>query len=201
MRASTMQIRGGLCEHCFINGTIQAAEEVDHVIPHRNDAKLFFDPDNLQLLCTVCHAKKTASETRAESTSGWTKNSSTTPNKNLKFLCCPPYFDYRKHAETPDFLDEYVIAHDIYKSQGEQELMVARKLKMQKAMVSERASTYISYNNSLTKRYNELDALGIDKALLVIPELYLVHEEKSKEAERWLTKLQTGNRDIIKRCS
>jgi 5-methylcytosine-specific restriction protein A len=39
------------------------AEEVDHIVPHRGDPALFFDWDNLQAMCKVCHSRKTASET------------------------------------------------------------------------------------------------------------------------------------------
>ena len=37
---------------------------VDHIIPHRGDPVLFYDPDNLQCLCLVCHNRKTAGEER-----------------------------------------------------------------------------------------------------------------------------------------
>jgi 5-methylcytosine-specific restriction protein A len=36
--------------------------EVDHVIPHRGDVKLFWDMSNWQALCKACHSRKTASE-------------------------------------------------------------------------------------------------------------------------------------------
>jgi 5-methylcytosine-specific restriction protein A len=38
------------------------AQEVDHVIPHRGDMKLFWDTSNWQALCKACHSAKTATE-------------------------------------------------------------------------------------------------------------------------------------------
>ena len=38
------------------------AEVVDHIIPHRNDADLFWDEGNWQPLCKKCHDKKTREE-------------------------------------------------------------------------------------------------------------------------------------------
>jgi 5-methylcytosine-specific restriction protein A len=40
------------------------ATEVDHIIPHKGDMKLFWDSDNWQGLCKSCHSKKTAKEQR-----------------------------------------------------------------------------------------------------------------------------------------
>lgn len=54
---------GAVCAKC---GTIclgQAGEPnspiADHIIPHRGDRVLFFDPDNLQCLCLDHHTEKT----------------------------------------------------------------------------------------------------------------------------------------------
>jgi 5-methylcytosine-specific restriction protein A len=44
-----------LCAYCQAQGLIVAASVADHVIPHRNDPKLFFDASNLQSLCKHCH--------------------------------------------------------------------------------------------------------------------------------------------------
>ena len=38
------------------------ATEVDHIMPHRGDRRLFFDRANLQPMCRSCHAQKTARE-------------------------------------------------------------------------------------------------------------------------------------------
>lgn len=38
------------------------ATDVDHVVPHRGDWKLFTDRNNLQSLCHSCHSRKTMAE-------------------------------------------------------------------------------------------------------------------------------------------
>jgi 5-methylcytosine-specific restriction protein A len=40
----------------------RAAEVTDHIIPHRGNMGLFWDPKNWQPLCRVCHNRKTARE-------------------------------------------------------------------------------------------------------------------------------------------
>jgi 5-methylcytosine-specific restriction enzyme A len=49
-----------LCEECRRQGRLVAAEEVDHIKPHRGDHQLFWDSDNWQALCKPCHLSKTA---------------------------------------------------------------------------------------------------------------------------------------------
>lgn len=51
-----------LCEECLTRGETSPAEEVDHIIPieRRPDLRLVWD--NLQSLCSTCHARKTAHE-------------------------------------------------------------------------------------------------------------------------------------------
>lgn len=51
-----------LCVHCKAEGVILEAKEVDHVIPHKGDEKLFYDQTNWQPLCKPHHSRKTASE-------------------------------------------------------------------------------------------------------------------------------------------
>ena len=43
------------CAFCHGRGKFSAAEVVDHKKPHKGDAKLFFDRNNLQSLCKPCH--------------------------------------------------------------------------------------------------------------------------------------------------
>ena len=47
---------------CATDGRVVAGEEVDHVVPHRGDPHLLYDPTNLQWLCRRCHGRKTAVE-------------------------------------------------------------------------------------------------------------------------------------------
>ena len=51
-----------LCVSCKAEGKICAATEVDHIIPHKGNEKLFWDADNWQPLCISCHSKKTMQE-------------------------------------------------------------------------------------------------------------------------------------------
>jgi len=51
-----------LCADCGELGQVIAASEVDHITPHRGDAKLMWDQSNWQALCKPCHSRKTARE-------------------------------------------------------------------------------------------------------------------------------------------
>ncbi len=51
-----------LCAECQRQGKLIPAALVDHIIPHRGDSALLYDPANLQSLCTTCHNRKTATE-------------------------------------------------------------------------------------------------------------------------------------------
>lgn len=53
-----------LCIHCLADGVTTPATVVDHIKPHRGDARLFWDPDNHQPLCKRHHDAKTAREGR-----------------------------------------------------------------------------------------------------------------------------------------
>lgn len=41
-----------LCAMCLVDTPATVA---DHIIPHHDDRKVFFDVDNLQSLCAPCH--------------------------------------------------------------------------------------------------------------------------------------------------
>jgi len=45
-----------LCAICFADGTVNGADTVDHMKPHRGDADLFFEFENTQSLCHSCHS-------------------------------------------------------------------------------------------------------------------------------------------------
>jgi 5-methylcytosine-specific restriction enzyme A len=47
------------CLACAREGRIQAAVDVDHVIPHRGDPSRFWDLTNLEGLCKMHHSRKT----------------------------------------------------------------------------------------------------------------------------------------------
>lgn len=50
------------CVECARRGMVTAATEVDHIIPHKGNMKLFWDRSNWQPLCHACHSRKTALE-------------------------------------------------------------------------------------------------------------------------------------------
>jgi 5-methylcytosine-specific restriction endonuclease McrA len=50
------------CRKCRETGVVEPAREVDHIIPHRGDMKLFLDASNLQSLCKPHHSAKTVKE-------------------------------------------------------------------------------------------------------------------------------------------
>ena len=50
-----------LCADCQREGRLIPASVVDHIVPHRGDAALFWDQANWQPLCKPCHDKKTGS--------------------------------------------------------------------------------------------------------------------------------------------
>lgn len=43
-------------------GMVVAANELDHIVPHRGDYETFWRRSNWQGLCKVCHSVKTATE-------------------------------------------------------------------------------------------------------------------------------------------
>jgi len=53
-----------LCVECQKQGRLTKATVVDHIIPHRGDAKLFWDEANWQPLCKSCHDHKTMTKDR-----------------------------------------------------------------------------------------------------------------------------------------
>lgn len=54
--------RNPLCVECMKAGRYVKATDVDHIVPHRGDAQLFWDEDNWQALCHHCHSVKTGRE-------------------------------------------------------------------------------------------------------------------------------------------
>lgn len=57
--------RNPLCKACRDAGRVEPASEVDHVVPHRGDARLFWGVTNWQPLCKPCHSRKTQAEVTA----------------------------------------------------------------------------------------------------------------------------------------
>ncbi|WP_278244315.1 HNH endonuclease [Caldisalinibacter kiritimatiensis] len=57
-----MLVKQPLCVECEKNGELTPATVVDHIVPHHGDEALFWNEDNLQSLCKLCHDRKTAKE-------------------------------------------------------------------------------------------------------------------------------------------
>jgi len=55
-------LRNPLCVECLEEHKTVAANEVDHVIPHKGDMVLFWDEKNWQSLCKPHHSRKTHRE-------------------------------------------------------------------------------------------------------------------------------------------
>lgn len=48
------------CVECVRDGyEVRPTTDVDHVVPHRGDTRLFFDRSNLRALCHAHHTMKT----------------------------------------------------------------------------------------------------------------------------------------------
>jgi 5-methylcytosine-specific restriction protein A len=51
------------CELCGAGERrVRPSTVADHIVPHRGDADLFWDPGNLQGLAKTCHDRKTRRE-------------------------------------------------------------------------------------------------------------------------------------------
>lgn len=48
----------GLCQECKRRGIITKGSIVHHKIEARDDLSLFWDTENLELICTACHNKE-----------------------------------------------------------------------------------------------------------------------------------------------
>lgn len=66
--------RQPFCARCLERGRTTLATVVDHVIPHRGDSALLYDPENLQSLCSPCHDGSKQSEERTGRPRGCTRD-------------------------------------------------------------------------------------------------------------------------------
>jgi len=59
-KASKIYLRANpLCVECLRDGIIEAAECVDHIVPHKGEYKLFWNRNNWASKCIPCHNRKT----------------------------------------------------------------------------------------------------------------------------------------------
>ena len=64
-KASKIYLRANpLCVECWKDKIVQAAECVDHIIPHKGEYKLFWDRGNWQSLCIPHHNSKTGKQAK-----------------------------------------------------------------------------------------------------------------------------------------
>lgn len=61
-KAFLAEPENALCRQCRARGRLVASFQVDHIIPHRGDPKLFWSRSNWQPLCAACGAEKSARE-------------------------------------------------------------------------------------------------------------------------------------------
>ncbi len=54
LRARQLQLYP-LCWYCRQTNRLTTADTVDHVVPHRGNETLFWDPENLRSSCRQCH--------------------------------------------------------------------------------------------------------------------------------------------------
>ena len=69
MRENQLRIEP-LCRMCRQIGETTPADTVDHVVAHRGDRALAFDPANLQSLCKTCHDTHAQRRDRGEAIAG-----------------------------------------------------------------------------------------------------------------------------------
>ena len=60
LRARLLVAAAYECASCH---TVTPTLDVDHIVPHHGDDRVFWDLTNLQVLCKACHSKKTQAGT------------------------------------------------------------------------------------------------------------------------------------------
>lgn len=51
---------------CATPGCRNEANTADHIVPHKGEEKLFFEPANLQALCASCHSSEKQRDERGD---------------------------------------------------------------------------------------------------------------------------------------
>ncbi|CAK1244796.1 5-methylcytosine-specific restriction endonuclease McrA (McrA) [Fructobacillus evanidus] len=59
LRQSTLDAQHYLCQYCLADGIVTTAKTIDHRIPIEFDSNLRADINNLDVICSSCHTKKT----------------------------------------------------------------------------------------------------------------------------------------------
>lgn len=71
LRLATFIADGFMCRRCGASVMGKGQANCDHVSPHRGDRTRFFDPANLQTLCTPCHSGAKQREEQSIPTGVW----------------------------------------------------------------------------------------------------------------------------------
>lgn len=107
--------RNPLCRMCMDDGYVVAANEVDHVIPHKgSDDPLFWDVNNHQALCKPCHQRKTQSESMGRAPNRPSLRPSAIP---VTIVCGPPASGKTRYVEMHKQHGDIVIDLDAIKAQ------------------------------------------------------------------------------------
>jgi len=59
LRQLVLRRDNGLCRNCLAMDKVNIGNQVDHIQPAEDNPELFWNPENLQVLCRKCHAIKT----------------------------------------------------------------------------------------------------------------------------------------------
>lgn len=61
-KAFLARAENALCVRCLTIDRETPSQEVDHIVAHKGDVKLFWNKENHQALCKRCHSLKTVRE-------------------------------------------------------------------------------------------------------------------------------------------
>lgn len=109
-----------LCSDCIGVGLVVSATDVDHIRPHRGDARLFWDRRNWQSLCHRCHSRKTAREVwhGAGDSPGWSIPFRLKPAAvPVTLVCGPPGAGKSTWVRREARPSDVVVDFDIYLSE------------------------------------------------------------------------------------
>lgn len=116
--------RNPLCVLC--KPRITAANEVDHIIPHRGDKELFWNVKNWQALCKSCHSKKTAREDGGFGNGVALPKISKPKNIQITIICGPSvelsllHLDYAHSIDSIVIEPNRLIKGELYESTAKQ---------------------------------------------------------------------------------
>ncbi len=205
IRQITLHKDGGLCNYCKQKDIIRAADVVDHITPHRGDPKLFYDVNNLQILCKECHDIKTYNETNNHKSNRYPIDVRINKN-NIRLLVCAPGTDYKDYIKDKEIvIDDYVIASRIYK---DKEIYTHSRVEMHAAKeernkilkrYTKRDIVLICYEESFTDREKWRELTNAYKTDIVVCDEYLCHPNAFDLAKNFLKRYNIGRDENLLR--